>query len=68
MRVLLRAVAHARSGDKGDRVNIGVFSRDAATYAALAAQLTPERVRQHFAGIVRGECFAANLLRLELEV
>ena len=33
-------LAHARSGDKGDRSNIGVVARDAVAYAWLEARLT----------------------------
>jgi hypothetical protein len=41
--------AHARTGDKGDRINISVIAYDAAHYAALVEQVTPERVAAHFA-------------------
>ncbi len=41
--------AHARTGDKGNRVNISVIAYDAADYGWLVAQLTPERVAAHFA-------------------
>ncbi len=36
----LGAVAHARSGDKGDAANIGVIGRSAACYAWLTENLT----------------------------
>jgi len=51
----LYAIAHARSGDKGDGSNVGVLAYDADGYELLKRQLTPERVRAHFAGIVFGE-------------
>lgn len=54
-RVPLYAIAHGRSGDKGDGSNVGIAAYDDAGYEILRAWLTPERVRQHFAGIVRGE-------------
>jgi hypothetical protein len=38
--IRLGDLAHARSGDKGDRSNIGVVARDAAGYAWLEAHLT----------------------------
>jgi hypothetical protein len=50
----LYAIAHARSGDKGDGSNVGVLAYDAAGYEIIKRQLTPERVREHFAGIVMG--------------
>ena len=46
--VLLRDVANARSGDKGNRLNVAVVCRDPAHYAALARQLTAERVAAAF--------------------
>jgi hypothetical protein len=42
-------IAHARSGDKGDWVDFGLFAWDAAGYAVLARVVTAEAVRQHFA-------------------
>lgn len=50
----LHALAHARSGDKGDASNVGVRAYDDAGYQILRRWLTPERVRAHFAGIVAG--------------
>src|SRR5262249_6611660 len=48
--VRLYEVANARSGDKGNRLNIAVVCRDPAHYATIAQQLTPERVAAAFAG------------------
>jgi hypothetical protein len=45
----LADIAHARSGDKGDRADIGLFAYDAAGYAQLERAVTPERLRAHFA-------------------
>jgi hypothetical protein len=47
--VRLHEVANARSGDKGNRLNIALICRDPEDYAALADQVTPERVAQVFA-------------------
>ena len=44
VRVRLGDVAHARSGDKGDRSNIGVVARDAAAYEWLKHRLTESAV------------------------
>jgi len=49
MKVRLQDMANARSGDKGDRLNIALVCRDPAHYAAVAAQVTAERVAQVFA-------------------
>lgn len=51
----LRDLAYARSGDKGDIVNIGVMAKDDKSYALLKQHLTPDRVKEHFAGIVKGD-------------
>ena len=51
---LLRDVAHARAGDKGNRSSVCVFVYDPLHYPAVAAQLTPERLKQQFAGLFRG--------------
>lgn len=48
-RVPLIRLAHGRSGDKGDKANIGVIARHAEDLAVLSAWLTPERVAAHFA-------------------
>lgn len=50
----LRQLAHARTGDKGDTSQISVIAYDPAHYPHLAAHVTAERVREYFAGIVRG--------------
>ena len=53
-RIPLYAMAHARSGDKGDGSNVGVLAYDDRGYEILRAWLTPERVKGHFGEIVRG--------------
>jgi hypothetical protein len=40
--------AHARSGDKGNRANIGVVALDAGCYAWLKQHLTEEVVAEYF--------------------
>lgn len=54
MKIRLLAIAHARSGDKGDTANVGVIARLPEYYPVLVKYLTAERVRAHFAGIVLG--------------
>jgi hypothetical protein len=53
-RVPVYALAHARSGDKGDGSNVGILAYDERGYEILCATLTPERVKRHFEGIVLG--------------
>ena len=51
----LRELAHSRAGDKGNISNISVVAFDAKDFALLKQQVTAERVRAHFAGVVEGE-------------
>ena len=51
----LRDIAHSRAGDKGDISNLSLIAFHAADYALLEQQVTAERVRRHFAGIVHGD-------------
>ena len=55
MKTQLVKLVHARSGDKGDKANIALFAPDRATYDLLVREVTPERVRAHFAGTVTGK-------------
>ncbi len=50
---LLR-LAHARSGDKGDTVNVGVIAIRPEDYPLLVERLTVEAVKEHFRGLVHG--------------
>jgi len=47
--VPLYRLAHARSGDKGNRGNISLICRDPAFYPTICEQMTAERVAAHFA-------------------
>ena len=51
----LRDIAHSRAGDKGDISNISVIAYRIEEYALLERELTAERVRAHFAGVVQGK-------------
>ena len=53
-RVPLYAIAHARSGDKGDGSNVGVLAYDDRGFEIIKSWLTPERIKAHFGEIVRG--------------
>ena len=53
--VRLVDIAHARSGDKGDTANVGVIALKPQWYPLLRDQLTLDRVRQHFAGVITGD-------------
>jgi hypothetical protein len=45
----LYELAHARTGDKGNRSNISVIAYRAEDFALLASQVTEARVKEHFA-------------------
>jgi len=51
----LREIAHSRTGDKGNTSNISVIAYRREDYPLLLEQVTAERVRLHFAGVVEGE-------------
>jgi hypothetical protein len=50
----LAALAHARSGDKGDTANIGVIARAPEVYPWLRKTLTAAVVKRRFKGICHG--------------
>ena len=47
--VRLQEIANARTGDKGNRLNLALVCRNPAHYQAVAAQVSAERVAQVFA-------------------
>ena len=67
MQLSLSAIAHGRSGDKGNHANVAVVAYTTAGYAWLRERLTAQVVERYFAPlrpsrVVRYE--AANLLGL----
>lgn len=52
--MILRDLAHARSGDKGDTSNISVIAYRMSDYELLRAELTAARVQAFLAKLVRG--------------
>jgi hypothetical protein len=52
--VPLLKIAHGRSGDKGNTVNIGIIARDQRWVALLERQLSAECVKEYFAHLVKG--------------
>ncbi|HEX8118231.1 MAG TPA: hypothetical protein VF521_13230 [Pyrinomonadaceae bacterium] len=54
MRIKLLKLAHARSGDKGDTANVGLIALREEFYPLLAREVTADRVKEHFRGMVRG--------------
>ncbi len=54
-KVPLIALAHGRSGDKGDTANIGILARRREYLPAMRAALTPEAVGAWLAHLVKGK-------------
>lgn len=54
MKVQLRQIAIARSGDKGDTANIGLIALRPEIYPVLESEVTAARVKEHFEGICLG--------------
>jgi hypothetical protein len=83
LRIPLVQLAHARSGDKADWVDFGLFAWNEAGYRILEREVTAAKVEAHFAPWLPGQVDAwplpnildnlgkamgAALLRLEIEV
>lgn len=64
-RVRLIEIAHGRSGDKGDSVNIGIIARRPEWYPVLLSALTPEVLRAWFSEICFGKIERYELRNLD---
>ena len=60
----LRDIAHSRTGDKGDTSNISVIAYDQRHYAHLLQHVTADRVKAHFANMVKGDVKRYELPRI----
>ncbi|MDI1270299.1 MAG: hypothetical protein PSV40_14535 [Polaromonas sp.] len=68
-KIQLVRLAHARSGDKADWVDFGLFAWNVAGYAVLAREVTAQRVQAHFASWLPGEVecwYLPNILAIKL--
>ena len=52
---IVRDIAHARAGDKGNTSNVNVWAYDAADFELLKRTLTPERIKQAFPDLICGD-------------
>lgn len=52
--VIVRDIAHARAGDKGNTSSINVWVYDPADYEVLKRALTAERIKAAFPGLIHG--------------
>lgn len=55
MKKPLAAIAHTRSGDKGDTSNIGVIALKPEYYPVILREVTAERVKSFFGEMVKGK-------------
>jgi hypothetical protein len=62
VKIKLKEIAHARSGDKGDILNISLIPYDEKDYEMLKEKVTKDKVKEHFKGIAMGE-----VMRYELD-
>jgi hypothetical protein len=53
-RRLVRDIAHARAGDKGNTSNVCVWAYNAADYPLLKETLTADRIRRAYPDLIRG--------------
>lgn len=49
------AIAHGRSGDKGDTSNVCVYARKPEYYKIIEREVTPEKLKAYFGDMVKGE-------------
>jgi hypothetical protein len=61
----LRELAHSRTGDKGNTLNVSVICRDARDYAHLREHLSAERVKD-WLGAWLGAFVLGEVVRHEL--
>jgi len=54
-KVLIKELAYVRSGDKGDISNVGIMAFNEANYEVLKKRVTPQRVKDHYKELVKGE-------------
>ena len=54
-KILLKDLVFARSGDKGDVCNIGIMAKNKNIYNFLLKALTPEKIKEHFKGMIKGD-------------
>ncbi len=53
-KVRLLELAHARSGDKGDTVNVGLIAYEPEDYLLIKKHVTTDKVKHHFRSLAKG--------------
>ena len=54
MKIKLYDLAHARAGDKGNTTILSLIAYRPEDFPLLRERVTPEAVKRHFAGIIKG--------------
>jgi hypothetical protein len=54
-RRIIRDIAHARAGDKGNTSNVNVWAYDPKDFELLKHSLTAERIKREFPNLIRGK-------------
>jgi len=54
-RRIVRDIAHARAGDKGNTSNVNVWAYEPKDFALLKRTLTAEHIKQAFPHLIRGK-------------
>ena len=62
MKIKLKQIAGARSGDKGKHSNVGVYFYNKELYEWAKNKITEKLIKNHFSEIVKGE-----VIRYELD-
>ncbi len=68
-KIKLIDICYYRSGDKGDISNIGLMAKTEKAYEIIKREVTPERIKAHFRGWVKGDIIIYpmdNLQSLEI--
>ncbi|MBW8242692.1 hypothetical protein K1F50_07750 [Muricauda oceani] len=60
----LKDIAHSRTGDKGDTINISVIAFDEKDYPIIKKQVTTAKVRRFLGETVKGEVVRYELPKL----
>ena len=55
--IQLKDIVYSRSGDKGDICNIAVIAKEKRYYPLLQKYLTPEKIKEFFGEMVKGDVF-----------
>ena len=62
--MLLRDIAYARAGDKGNRSTLSVIAYRVLDFPLIERVVTAERVKLHYAGIAKGKVERYSLPQL----